>query len=464
MWRLILSSVLLLASLALCGSPLAAQCVGDSKWITNPVDDSVTTSFPPGTDECAFYKWSWRTFLYVNYVDKSAVDARPNFLKFTTTAELFPKNAHPISPVAGKPPIGRVVDRIIQAKSDGFVVDQSGRALYYGIHVNRRFVDFVKAKGFDQDPAKIGAFDKFTPIDAGALEIKSAWKIFDPAKDCKNAFFTIDTTVPGVKLIADPSHAGQQNAALDYANPQCVTLALVGLHVAGTVSDHREFIWATFEHNRNAPGLLKQGVAANAPVDAATGYTFHRQGTIRSLCNLNQRQNPPFNVATQKFTNPTQVFRQFKFGQVDNAMSGVNEPDDDVQSLNSDMQQRLIAANSIWQNYMLVGAVWIRDARIPAQTPGTFVPNQDFELATKENADDPKSILQGELRLSNSVIETFTQPDMPHNPLNPALPNCFRCHNTAADTHHYPDGTQKKLDGKLINVSHVLKNAYFGIP
>src|SRR5206468_2138737 len=120
--------------LAFCRSPLAAQCIGDSKWITNPVDDSLTILLPPGTDECEFYKWSWRTFLYATYVDNASGDARPNFLKFTTMAELFPKNA-PLK-VPGKPPVGRVVDRIIQAKSDSFVVDQSGRALYYGIHVN----------------------------------------------------------------------------------------------------------------------------------------------------------------------------------------------------------------------------------------------------------------------------------------------------------------------------------------
>jgi hypothetical protein len=465
MWRLMLSGVVL-SSLAFWASPVAAQCTGKMEWITNPVDDSATTSLKFPTVDCEFYKLSWKTFLYVTHVDNSG-DPRPTFLKFTTMAELFPQNAPPIMPVPGKPAIGRFVDRIIQSKSDGFVVDQSGRALYYGIHVNPCFVNFVKANGFDKDPKKIGTFDQFTPINAGALEIKSAWKIFDPAKDCKNSFFTIDTTIPGIKLVADPVHAGQQNATLDYSNPQCVTLALVGLHVAVTICDHREFIWATFEHNRNAPGLVKQGFdPKDPPVDAATGYTFYAQGTKRSLCNLNQWQSPAFNVATQKFANPTQVFRQFKFGHVDDAMSGINEPDDDVQSLNCDMQQKLIAANSIWQHYTLVGAVWIRDARIPGALPGTFVPNQDFESATQENPEtNPNSILQGENRLSSSVIETFTQHDAPFpNQPGPALTNCFRCHNTATDTHHFPDGSQKQIAGKLINVSHVLKNAYFGIP
>jgi hypothetical protein len=33
---------------------------------------------------------------------------------------------------------------------------------------------------------------------------------------------------------------------------------LVGLHVVLTVKDHPEFVWATFEHVRNAPGLTSQ--------------------------------------------------------------------------------------------------------------------------------------------------------------------------------------------------------------
>jgi hypothetical protein len=439
----------------------AAGCEADPAWfpggIPDPQEVPRTFSLFSPTDDCPFYKWSWQTFLYVTHAD--GADGQPRFLKFTTPAELFPQNnPNTVQPLPGKPPIGRVVDRVIQAKSEGFIVDQCGKAVYYGIHVNQRFVDFVKANGFDKDVKTIGTFNMFTPIDSGALEIKSSWKILDTKQDDKCAFFTLDTTIPGLKPVNDPIHPEQNKVDLDYANPQTVTLALVGLHVAGTIFNHREFIWATFEHRKNAPGLLNQKVVGNAPVDAASDYTFYKKGTLRSRCNLNPVQQSEFDQASQKFSQPTQVFRQFAFGHIDDAATGNNEPDPDVKSLNESVQPLLIKAKSVWQNYMLVGAVWLRNS------PESFVPGLDFVKESTEDPESAQSILQGEFRLSNSTIETFTQHDIPFvGQPGPSLSNCFRCHNTKFDTQTV-NGVQKTLNNKLINVSHVLKNAFFGIP
>jgi hypothetical protein len=69
--------------------------------------------------------------------------------------------------------------------------------------------------------------------------------------------------------------------------------------------------------------------------------------------------------------------------------------------LNTDVRARLRAGDSVWQNYFLLGAVWIDDQ------------NNQF-VANANNFDD--AVLKGERRMSNSTIETFTQPDTQASP------------------------------------------------
>ena len=60
---------------------------------------------------------------------------------------------------------------------------------------------------------------------------------------------------------------------IDRTKAESVTVALIGLHVVGVVEDHPEFVWATFEHEDNAPDRLdvERGALASA-------YTFYRPG------------------------------------------------------------------------------------------------------------------------------------------------------------------------------------------
>lgn len=449
-----------LVALCLARPGTAADCLADPAWfpggIPNPPPIDPQLPLPPGAPDCDFYKWAWQTFLYVTHAE--GADQQPRFVNYVAPLDLFANKA-PLTlalvnrqkgslnllPRGAKGASASTVDDVLQAASKGLIVDHSGRAVYYGTHLNDVFVQFVRHHGFDADVTKIGAFDADTPVDAGALELKSSWKILDPAVDDAKQFFTIEADIPGLKVVTDAM--GKKHIQPDFQHPRHETLALVGLHIVGTVKDHPEFIWATFEHVRNAPGLVGQKVGGDDAVDASSDFTFYDLGVKRSECNLNARDALTLDVTTQKLTPVTQVFRQFRYGAPDNPMTGINEPDDGVASLNRDVRKRLQSASSVWKNYFLVGAVWIDN------------PGMNFQPTDTPIAD---AVLAGETRLSNATMETFTQHEQAVTPMpGPAKPNCFRCHSAASDNKTLPDGTMLMLKAKKINVSHALKNAFF---
>jgi hypothetical protein len=433
------------------GQIRAADCAADPGWFKSAGPDPVATDIhlPPGTDECEFYKVAWQTFLQITHPENPG--GYPRFVHFAAPIDIFHNRAQTrlatkthagplhLLPRATKTRHATTIDDVLQSISRGVLIDHSGHAVYYGTHLNKIFVKFIKDHGFDQDVTKIAHAGADTPIDPGSIELKSTWKILDPKQDDPSQFFTIKNDVPRLKVIDDPMHPGQKTVATDFdSEPLHPTLGLVGLHVAITIKEHPEFIWATFEHVRNAPGLAGQGVGPDDAVDGSSDYTFYDLGTKRSECNFNNRGMLSLNAATQVFSPITQVYRQFKYGKPD--VNGLNQPDDEVTALNRDVHAKLKAKKSIWQNYYLVGAVWIDD---PAHQFNTGV--TAFE--------DP--VLAGEKRLSNSTIETFTQADS-----SPNRSNCFRCHVTAEQSKTV-NGMTLTLPTQKINVSHALVNAFF---
>ncbi len=453
-------NTILIAAVFFPRAGAAADCLADPAWfpggIPNPPAVNPLLPLPPGAPDCDFYKWAWQTFLYVTYAE--GADQQPRFVNYIAPLDLFAnkapltltlanrkKGSLNLMPRGAKSASASTVDDVLQATSKGLIVDHSGRAVYYGTHLNDVFEKFVRRNGFDADVTKIGTFDAGTPVDPGSVELKSSWKILDPAVDDADQFFTIEADIPSLKVVTDAM--GKKHIETDFQHPRHETLALVGLHIVGTVKDHPEFIWATFEHVRNAPGLVGQKVDNDDAVDASSDFTFYDLGVKRSECNQNARDMLTLDVTTQKLTPVTQVFRQFRYGSPDNPMTNINEPDDEVTELNRDVRGRLKNAKSVWKNYFLLGAVWIDN------------PGMNFQPTDTPIAD---AVLAGETRLSNATMETFTQHELaPPVPPGPAKPNCFRCHSAASDTHTMPSGASLTLPAKKINVSHALTNAFF---
>jgi len=289
------------------------------------------------------------------------------------------------------------------------------------------FVKFIRENGYT-DPDRLRGAPATQPFPKGSLEIKSSWKVVAPGEDTTR-FFTVKTALPLLafkngQLVAEPSEARE------------ATVALLGLHVVGVVEGHPEFIWATFEHNDNAPDLPPDFVPdARVPIDTQRSWTLYPKGAKAEDCNKRPGQSPipPLNFTNEEkqiFEPKVCVFREFPFG-------GDDEPEI-IRGLNASVHQRLPPSSAVWKNYGLVGAIWLN-------TPDRdFKENTDFTAA---DAGDPgKKVLGGDKKLSNTTMETFGQ----------STQNCFSCHNTMMQ--HM--GAEAILPPKRLNVSHILTKVY----
>ncbi|MCB0245902.1 MAG: hypothetical protein KDI12_20985, partial [Anaerolineae bacterium] len=188
---------------------------------------------------------------------------------------------------------------------------------------------------------------------------------------------------------------------IDTSQTEVVTVALVGFHIAGIVAGHPEMIWATFEHQRNAPNVTP-GLPLDQPV-SDQDYTFYSANTPLAECNVNNTSDGLLKLdqQTQTLSPITQACRQYQFGNA----AGVNTINDkNIQTLNASVA-KLFDPTDVWKNYAEVGAVWFK---------GTNTLQPGLSIATDE-------LLAGSLSLSNATIETFTQVASTEN-------NCFRCH------------------------------------
>ncbi len=408
---------------------------------------------------CKFHQWSYQMFLWLT---QKMDDGQLRFEHMARPSDLFKPDASDPGPYSNRTsnqvlqlsPRTKKIDEIPsfseikQAGSLGLLVDQNGRAVYYSMYVNEEFYDFVrKNKYYDPSVYKNAPATKNFPI--SALELKASWKIVEPGETAAGFY----TRKANINLLAN------QNGELVVSDKTDeVTVALVGFHIAGVVKDHPEFIWATFEHEDNAPTLsqgmlsLSQNINYNdsavkeyfeSTVISGKNWTFYKAGTPYGECNVNNAPVIKLVNAEKQILSPiTQAFTRYELGV------GFPLNSDDVtnlkniQQLNESVQQQL-DSGSIWKNYRMVGAIWL------AANNG-LAPRSDLQ-----------DLITGSRRLSNVNMETFTQKVSNQN-------NCFSCHNTM--NRYFPETAKNNpndvqgaiiLPGKNMNVSHILVNHYF---
>ncbi len=411
-------------SFVFSGNPARAgfdesTCSADPAWFphakTPPPDDA---GFKGGSF-CAFHRWAWQTFLWLTQDDGSG---RPRFLSFTMPRTLvFGDKAPAFLPRKNQSMTGETFDEILQAGTDGVLVDLQGHAVYYSQYLDAAFVTFMRGNGLT-NPQRVLNFDPDTPWPVGAKELKVSWKIVGPEEDTRG-FFTIKAPIARLtydargRIVADPSQ------------PVTVTLALVGFHIGGVVNGHPEMIWATFEHTRNAPDVPLKGLTPDTIV-SRQDWTFYKAGTPYRNCNVNAAGRLKLNEATQTLSPVTEVCRVYAHG--DDPTSG----DGNAQAIEALNESVHASLKDLWANYFEVGAIWFKDG-------SSLAPDESL------STDD---LLIGSLRLSNATIETFTQTQS-------TMYNCFRCHNTVQQ---FPPKMEPfPLPGLDLNISHAFVNIFF---
>jgi hypothetical protein len=413
-----------LAVVLLCASA-TAQCTAPASWFPHDQTPMPSTA-DPGSDNCRFHQWSWQTFLWLTqkvggdlrFISQMYSAEEPFSLeKFTQHLPTWSdriKRRLVLRPRDRKPTDIRGNPAVNQAGDNGILIDQNHHAVYYAIDVNEKYYDFMVNRNYT-DPAKLEAASSLDKFPVGTLEIKSSWQIVNDGDDT-SGFYTTQAVLQPLqaehgKVVVKPHD--------DLSSAPLTTVALVGLHVAGVVTGHPEFIWATFELHNNSP-LLKPGTPADAVVSGSS-TRFYMANTKAGDCNKpNDGKVTIIDQAKQTLDPVTQVVRA-------NAWGGGTDTTL-VQELNKDVTARLAIDGDIATHYRLIGSLWVKD--------GALQPNQIPGLPDSQ---------AGSIRLANTTMETFRQ----------SVGNCFSCHNTKPFA--YNDVSLPALN---LNLSHTLIQSY----
>ena len=423
-----------------------------------PVEFSATAS------DCDVHEWSWEAFTWATAME----GGKPRFMQLHTMEEL----AADYAPRKGG--LMRVIARSSKAHSlpheeyaaafteaDGsMLVGQNGYPVYATVHMNDSYFRTVR-----QNMIKTGAYQRNAGKDVappagqacdeaddryffrcGAAVFKATWyRLADGEKPPEGAYHT----VAEVPVLANRCDEGGCVAVATDKHVQA-RVALVGLHVAGYVEHHPEFLWATFEHHRNAPSV-PDGTFAFDGRTIEEDYTFYKAGTPFTkdkvlVPNQPANSNDPalltFHEETQTFSPVTQVVQMNRTGGENHADGAAN-----IESLNAGARAELRGQNSWAASYFLLGTVWMKPDWFTADNPE--ITSKTFKW---------QNHVRGSAALANTTAETFMQ--APSSPGNPDTMNCFDCHNPQSYSY-----SGKPMPNRRVAISHMLAvDTPFAVP
>jgi hypothetical protein len=383
------------------GDVVTAQedCPISAEWFPNtpPVRMFVPTPHPD--TECPFYRGAYQNFLIATQPDATG---QPALLRYATLDDAF-ISATPHAPrnTSGRAWLGTVR----QAGYRNTLIDQDGHTLYYGLHMNQAFVDFIKANNL-QTVNGILNVDPHLSFPPGLVEYKTAWKDIDPG-DFPNGKVPPPGGYPGdpgdysnyITTTAWVSHISKDPTTgiivEDFDHPRQIKVALVAIHAVFTLPGHPEFIWGSIQHvNLNAvdqTASTEQGIPVlGAPDDqpdpsdtplitaadggpgdpdnllvstvlSPTSFLLYKGGTPENQANV------PLSTSELNLDEATQSFpgqQESIYRMYPGSKSQQVGPDPTVLSLDANLtaiaQQQLKAGSmDVRLNYHLVAAVWM---------------------------------------------------------------------------------------------------------
>jgi hypothetical protein len=399
--------------------------------LVNPADSLNFTA----SSRCDFYKWSWQMFMWATspqhpYGGKSLVFNSPVFYDVSPPGPppncertfiantglaikkfgLFRAQVNRKGVAIRLGPSGTIIHPEGGQATGDVLMAQTGSLVYYGVHVNDVYAYFLtgnKTGGIkpplttfpDNQPQLKQVTDyakmhgkTFPDSKALVIELKTSWievtKLARP-----ETYITLTAEVPVYNKTPKkwtPTGKTQQ-----------VKLAMVGMHVVGTVKNHPEMVWATFEHVGTAPNgnyayLNSKNNLVTVPQNTAGSWLFCKSKSAGPFNQSHMQLDPSGNiVATPGNTiSPSDTLLNNPWGQ------GTTANNTDIISLNNSVVNR-IPAGDVRKNYVLIGALWT-NGKIPGFDPA----NQVQQI--------------GSLQLANATMETYFQ--------FPTL-NCFTCHS-----------------------------------
>ena len=366
--------------------------------------------FPAHHEDCDFYRWSTRMFLWLTSPTAEGGKVFESPVFFSVSAPESDGSRQLLRNTSGS--LNAVVRsaQIIeegQALTHGVLIAQNESPVYYVSKVNDVFAYFLtraKSPGMppshDMFPTKRDQLEKikefaasrgisFPYPDVLVMEVKTAWvetKGLDAGK-----YITVNAMVPDFDK-SDPSKWEPRGL-------RPAQLALVGMHVAGSVNGQPNLVWATFEHVDNVPVAAYKYRNKNRDlieVPASTGGPWLFASGSSGPFNVRRQhaEHAPLIEANSpgNTVGPSDTRREHPWGTHPSNPSDITpttinsvETNTHIIALNNSVIG-MLANGDVRRNYLLIGATW--------------------------------NLGEGGNRLANSTIETYVQ-DL----------NCSVCHN-----------------------------------
>ncbi|MES2064425.1 MAG: hypothetical protein V4456_21085 [Bacteroidota bacterium] len=274
-----------------------------------------------------------------------------------------------------------------------------------------------------------------------ALEIKTSWVEASTLPDAAQ-YFQVKATIP----VYDTA----SNTKWTPKGEKTVAMAMVGMHIVGSVAGHPEMIWATYEHNGITPNaaydyITKDGKTATQPADTGTGWVFSTDASaaavnVPHMGNRDaQRQTVPYITAetgqTISASNTQRVFAWGAFGIANPRSKSAAVSNTELISINKTIAT-LLSPGDVRANYLLIGATWTEKGAAP-----------NGKSYSAENSNPGSAV--GTNVLANSTMETYFQT---------SSKSCFTCHSNSvvngvlpADLSHYFKSLQPMIAAKAIS-------------
>lgn len=483
-------------------SDFAGWFAGGSVTADGAVDAANSLTFPNDSNVCDFYKWGAQMFLWLTspLSDGGVVMVGPDFFNVspasydsgskTTYRTLIPYDESRTLSFGLRSQKFEEIGELAQAGSSGVLMSQQNSLLYYGVHVNSFYGYFLTAQKTADRGSYFGSIADFAigPNDVNQLngymqtafpgvtigseetltmELKTSW--VEASTVDKDKYVTITAMVPKFSPITSGN-----TTLWTPDGAESKELALTGVHVVGTVLDHPEFVWATFEHIDNAPNNAYVYNTATEPTTEPyqSGGTFILRASGASASDANQEcmiqldakqanalgvpvgsiaavdaaGKPVYGTSNSPRCSggivPSDTVRDSPWGSANaNDMTRLSSADQSAIALNN---SRLITLNrdilgflngvgDKRAHYVQNGGLWTNIDSPRAANGLAPIPN---ETATPDD-------FRGSLKLYNTTMETYTYMDS-------FAPNCFSCHALFKSNGSFP-----KNSFAPFNLSHI---------
>jgi hypothetical protein len=460
--------------------PTDVKKIADLKlnnWFANgKVMAANSVDFNNGTN-LDFYKWSEQMFLWITSPeDNTIVLETPEFYTVSPPysssgskkRDLIPHN--PSKTLSASVNIIKLDTEEGQAGSDDVLMSRDGSILYYITFVNDVYAKFLDGskKGKLNDSISfpttqreldnIIAFAKsigetVRSPETLTMELKTSWvDLATIPLDIQKEYITVRANVPTYDRSSDKKWTPTGKS-------QIKTLALLGMHVVGSVKGHPEMIWATFEHRHNSPNLTYDYVDENGKtktVGADTGnhwllnsntsddrayYNVSRMSLDhKGLITANQSQSSVIGSSNTKRINAFGVAYDNK-AKPNNENKSTAESNSQIIAVNNTVRDQLIAGD-VRKNYIFIGATWTQNGATPT--------GKSYSVKKKQTS---PGVAVGTSQLANSTMETYFQYGAGKFNSNDA--SCFSCHsgslapNAAFDLSHI---YSQLLEGEILSL------------